>query len=355
MPQQQKTYVYFDNDPAPLLDRIISDINPNGLFVLADTNTAQYVLPRLSGSKCLQTACTIVVPCGEINKSMESLGNVWKALAHHDANRHSLLVCVGGGMVTDLGGFAAATFKRGIQYINVPTTLLGAVDASVGGKTGINYGGLKNEVGAFHSPAAVVVTASLLATLHAEEMLSGWAEMLKHALLSDPAMVASLISSHPTSCSDPHLLRLMQDSMQVKQQIVAKDPFEGGERRALNFGHTAGHAFESLSIKRKSPVPHGYAVAFGMVVELILSNFALGFPSAEMNNVVRYIKDNYGTFEITCHNYEQLLDYMRHDKKNNGEGINFTLLRQIGDPVIDNHFPDNEICAALDIYRDMML
>ena len=257
--------------------------------------------------------------------------------------------------MTDIGGFAGATFKRGIRFVNIPTTLLSAVDAAVGGKTGINFHGFKNEIGAFCEAEAVIISTRFLDTLSSEELLSGYAEMLKHGLISNVDTYNRLLAKDVANIDTDEMLQLLEESVMVKKRIVEEDPTEKGIRRALNLGHTAGHAFESLALQRKSPIPHGYAVAWGLVVELILSHMQLKFPSIELTRLATYIYENYGAFHITCDDYDALIEFMRHDKKNDSaNAINFTMLKQVGDIHIDCIAPEDDIKTALDIYRDFM-
>jgi 3-dehydroquinate synthase len=268
------------------------------------------------------------------------------------ATRHSLMINLGGGMVTDLGGFAASTFKRGIHYINIPTTLLSMVDASVGGKTGINFGGLKNEIGVFNNADCVILDTTFLQTLDQENILSGYAEMLKHALISDENMWTEHILYSPLTSNLSPLTSMIAQSVAVKQRIVTEDPTEKGLRKALNLGHTAGHAFESLALER-TPILHGYAVAYGLVVELYLSCVKTGFPTDKMRQTVQFIKEHYGKMTVTCDDYPHLLELMHHDKKNEGSAINFTLLANIGDLRINQTATEEEIKEALDFYREI--
>lgn len=324
------------------------------LFVLTDEHTARYCLPALSNLLTKQQAISITISAGDTNKNIEALAFVWNELSNKGASRHSLLINLGGGMVTDLGGFAAATFKRGMRYINIPTTLLAMVDASVGGKTGINFNGLKNEVGVFAPASHVLIETEFLRTLDSENFFSGYAEMLKHGLISDVAHWAELLN-FPTEHLDYDQLKLLVGkSVHIKEEIVEKDPFEQGIRKALNLGHTVGHAFESLSFEENRPVLHGYAVAWGTVCELYLSSMKCGFPTNRLHQTVRFIKENYGTFIIDCKVYEQLYAYMLHDKKNNNGVINFTLLKEIGDISINQTATKEEIFEMLDFYRECM-
>lgn len=320
-------------------------------FILADETTEKCCLPLISGVDCLKSASTIVIGSTDANKTLESLAHVWEKLGEGGATRHSLLINIGGGMVTDLGGFAASTFKRGINYINIPTTLLAMVDASVGGKTGINFRGLKNEVGVFSNASTVILDTRFLKTLDSENIRSGYAEMLKHGLISNEPMWAELLNfdlEHP----DLDILQTMlADSVKVKQRIVTEDPLEQGLRKALNLGHTIGHAFESFALKQK-PILHGYAVAYGLVSELYLSTIKAGFPSEKMHQTVNFIKEHYGKMDITCDDYPTLLELMTHDKKNVAGVINFTLLGGIGDIRINQTVTKDDIYEALDFFRE---
>ena len=342
----------FTAQPGEALTREIERIAPDNLFVLCDTHTRALSLPLVAESLPPSTRY-IDIEASDTHKTLEALAHVWDELSRHGASRKSLLVNLGGGMVTDLGGFAAACFKRGIRFINMPTTLLGAVDAAVGGKTGVNFNGLKNEIGVFRPADTVIISTRFFHTLPHEELLSGYAEMLKHALIDSPDSYRALLDFDLATPDWDRLLRLLEESVQVKQRIVAKDPLETGIRKALNLGHTVGHAFESLSHRRGTPIPHGYAVAWGLVCELLLSHHYLRFPSDLITGLAQYIYRHYGAFAITCKDYETLYELMTHDKKNEAGHINFTLLQAIGHPVIDQHADKEEIFVAFDLYRDL--
>ena len=342
----------FTAQPGEALTREIERIAPDNLFVLCDTHTRALSLPLVAESLPPSTRY-IDIEAGDTHKTLEALAHVWDELSRHEASRKSLLVNLGGGMVTDLGGFAAACFKRGIRFINMPTTLLGAVDAAVGGKTGVNFNGLKNEIGVFRPADTVIISTRFFHTLPHEELLSGYAEMLKHALIDSPDSYRALLDFDLATPDWDRLLRLLEESVQVKQRIVAQDPLETGIRKALNLGHTVGHAFESLSHRRGTPIPHGYAIAWGLVCELLLSHHYLQFPSDLITVLAQYIYRHYGAFAITCKDYETLYELMTHDKKNEAGHINFTLLQAIGHPVIDQHADKEEIFVAFDLYRDL--
>ncbi|MDO5446566.1 MAG: 3-dehydroquinate synthase [Prevotellaceae bacterium] len=322
------------------------------VFVITDTNTARLCLPLLSDFE----ATNITIGTTDANKSIESLTYVLQQLVEHHASRHSLLLNLGGGVVTDLGGFAAATFKRGIDYANIPTTLLAMVDAAVGGKTSINFGGLKNEVGVFKAPVSVLINTVFLKTLDNSELYSGFAEVLKHALLNDKAMWSKVMN---TEIADGKLnindwQQLVYENVKVKSRYVEEDPLEQGIRKALNFGHTFGHAFESFSFTQEpsQALKHGYAVAHGMICELYLSVVKLGFPQDIMRQTVTYIKENYSRLTLECKDYDSLIELMYHDKKNSNGKIRPVLLRNIGVPEIDITITEGEVKEAFDFYRE---
>ena len=335
-------------------DRVVAAIGPDRVFVLTDETTGRLCRPLLSDASSLAGATWLSIAPGDEHKTLSSLSDVWRALSAGGASRRSLLVCLGGGMVTDLGGFAAATFKRGIACVNLPTTLLAMVDAAVGGKTGINLDGLKNEVGAFSSPRAVVIDTEFLRTLDDRNLRSGYAEMLKHGLISSREMLVSLLRFDIAAPDYARLQTMVAESIAVKEDVVRRDPHEHGLRKALNLGHTAGHAFESLALARQRPVLHGYAVAWGLVCELYLSHLKAGFPLEELRRTVGYIAARYGRFAFGCDDYETLLSLMRHDKKNVGGVINFTLLEQPGRVRLDCTATREEICESFDFFRDSL-
>ncbi len=348
----KKQQLLFTNQVDTTITQLCAEIPHDRLFVLCDTTVASKVLPLLQ-SPLLQNASRITIETGDEQKSLATLSQVWQQLSQGGATRHSLLLNIGGGMVTDLGGFAAATFKRGITFINIPTTLLGAVDAAIGGKTGINFNGLKNEIGAFAPAHTVIISTRFFDTLSRKELLSGYAEMIKHSLLDSAEAYDTLLNRNITACDKDTLLPLLQKSVSVKERIIEADPKEKGIRKALNLGHTIGHAFESHALHHNRPIPHGYAVAWGIVCELLLAHRTLDFPTTIIYDLAHYIEQYYGSYAITCDDYNELYDYMTHDKKNEQGHINFTLLRQIGQPIINCHVERKEIEVSLDIYRDL--
>lgn len=330
----------------------ISECEHDRIFVLTDETTQQLCWPKIKNFKALKNSTPIIIKATDTHKNLDTLSQVWQALSNGGATRHSLMINLGGGMVTDLGGFAASTFKRGIDFINIPTTLLAMVDASVGGKTGINLGGLKNEIGVFSDSRFVIINTQFLDTLDHDNICSGYAEMLKHGLISDERTWAELVTFDLDTPDLSQLQRMVAESIKVKERIVEADPHEHGIRKALNLGHTMGHAFESFAMRRGTPILHGYAVAYGLISELYMSARKTAFPTDRMHQTVRFIRENYGTFNITCDDYPTLIELMHHDKKNTSGIINFTLLGNVGDIRINQTANEEEIKEALDFFRE---
>ena len=260
-----KQKVIICNNLKQNLYTALSECPHDKLFILVDEHTQHLCLPLINAFEELKQAEVITIGAGDIHKNLETLAHVCGALGTRGATRHSLMINLGGGMVTDLGGFAASTFKRGIKYINIPTTLLAMVDASVGGKTGINFNGLKNEIGVFSPAEYVLIETEFLKTLDTQNLLSGYAEMLKHGLISTTRHWAELLNFDMNHIDYKMLQTLVAESVQIKENIVEQDQFEKGIRKALNLGHTVGHAFESLALETNRPVLHGYDVAWGIV------------------------------------------------------------------------------------------
>lgn len=345
--------VIYTTQLASDVNALLQGVSSEQLFILTDTLTQQYCLPLLQQHPTLAQAKVYVMPQGDHYKTIETVVDIWKFLGEKGATRHSVLINLGGGVVTDLGGFVANTFKRGIRFINIPTTLLSMVDAAVGGKTGINFNGLKNEIGVINPAQNVVIYPDFLRSLDKQNILSGYAEMLKHGLLSSQQEMQRLSGFDVNTPDYALLANLIKTSIEVKANIVAQDPTEKGIRKALNLGHTIGHAFESYSHATNQPILHGYAVAWGLIGELFLSYKLQGFPQAVMLDTIRFIKENYGTFHITCNQYPTLYEYMAHDKKNAKAGqVNFTLLKDVGDIVPNCIVEKDLIYQALDFYRD---
>ncbi|MFT3754240.1 MAG: 3-dehydroquinate synthase [Paludibacter sp.] len=334
------------------LDEAIGKQSGESIFVLTDQNTRRLCLPLAMQSEKLKGCHVICIPSGDENKNIDSAVAIWKYLSENGATRKSLMINIGGGMITDIGGFTASTFKRGMRYINVSTTLLGAVDAATGGKTGINFMGLKNEIGVFAPAETVLINIDFFRTLDEANLRSGYAEMVKHALIDTKEEWESVLKFDLEGINFDKLKELLNRSIRIKERVVEQDPFEANIRKALNLGHTFGHAFESWSYKIERPVLHGYAVMWGLLCELYLSFVKLNFPKEELLRLKYLIKEYYGTFEFSCEQYETLFELMTHDKKNESKEINFTLLADVGDIRINQTATKDEIFECFDFFRE---
>ena len=332
------------------LATVIKSLAADRVFVLVDENTAEHCLPIVMPE--LQDAFVIKIKAGDETKSIDTAVDIWDILVDKGATRSSLLINLGGGVVTDLGGFVAATFKRGMHFVNVPTTLLGVVDAATGGKTGVNFKGLKNEIGAFATAEKVLIDTCFFKTLDFKNRLSGYAEMVKHALIADSILLEQTLNYDLDSFDMTRLATLLKQNLQIKENIVEVDLHESGLRKALNFGHTVGHAFESLSYEMGNPMLHGFAVMWGIIAELYLSLIKLKFDKKIVSQILAFAKEYYGAFPYTCKQYDRLYELMLHDKKNSNGQINFTLLASVGDVRINQKVTKEEVFEALDYLRE---
>ncbi|MFA9388419.1 MAG: 3-dehydroquinate synthase [Prolixibacteraceae bacterium] len=327
---------------------------PNGkVYVVVDENTEELCWPLLKSFDFMDTVPHLVLSSGEDHKNLESVVKVWNFLELNGADRHSLLINLGGGMLSDLCGFAASCFKRGLHFVNIPTTLLSQVDASVGGKTGINFNGLKNEIGVFNQPQTVLIASQFLKTIDQANFLSGYAEMLKHGLIHSKAHWDELLEFDVNSVDYSSLSEVIARSVAVKEYFVVNDPTEKNIRKALNLGHTVGHAFESFALHQGRPILHGYAVVYGIIVELYLSSKKVNFPMEQTNSISKWIIETYGTFEISKDDYETLYLKMTKDKKNEGGRINFTLIPEIGKVEINVNCDKELIFEGLDYFKSL--
>lgn len=344
---------YLTDNPAAAIDKAVEELAPDLVLVTTDTNVERIVLTAFQSSRVVKESPLIALPPGEEGKTLDNVVKIWEKLEDIGATRRSIVLNIGGGSVSDIGGFAASTFKRGIRTINFPTTLLGAVDAATGGKTGINFNSLKNEIGSFHLPSKVIISPLPFTSLSQEEILSGYAEMVKTAIISDFDFYIRLLNIEKVLGAPELLGEAVEKCVAIKDEIVAQDPKERGLRKILNFGHTAGHAFEVLNNSLGNHVSHGYAVAHGMLVALILSHIKLGFSSEELHHYKNFLKNNYGASLINCRDVEAVVEKMSNDKKNrrHGEPL-FTLLQEIGKPAINCALTPDEIREALEIYID---
>ncbi|WPV01680.1 3-dehydroquinate synthase [Mucilaginibacter sp. cycad4] len=348
--QSDNYAVYFNNSLNELVD-FIKKGNYSKFFILTDENTGEHCLPLLTSKLTdFNNYDLIEISSGEESKNIDFCVGVWKMLIDFGADRKSLMINLGGGVITDMGGFAASTYKRGIDFVQVPTTLLSQVDASVGGKTGIDVDGIKNIIGTFTMPKAVFIAHEFLQSLPPRQILSGLAEMLKHGLIVDANYWNQLKNSDLKNPS----VELVHRSVEIKNEITIEDPHEKGIRKALNFGHTIGHAVETYSLLHdEDSLSHGEAVAIGMICESYLAHKKTGLPSEELHEIVKVLTDLYPRYIINEDSFDELLLNMKKDKKNVGDEINCTLLTHIGEFSIDNVCTAHELCESLRYYINL--
>ena len=325
----------------------------SSIFVLTDTNTNTNCLDRFLKETNLNNCKILTMNAGEENKNLRTCEKLWNELSELGADRNSLLINLGGGVVTDLGGFVACTFKRGIDFYNIPTTLLSMVDASIGGKTGIDLGVLKNQIGIIKEPKFILIDTKWLETLPQDEIRSGFAEMLKHGLICDPQYWKEL--KFIRSISEKYLVPFIKPSIQIKSNVVSEDPIEKGIRKVLNFGHTLGHAIESYFLihTTKNKLLHGEAIAIGMVLEAYLSTQLVGLNKEEAKEIKETFARFYPQINFRLEEVNEILELLRHDKKNKAGLINFVLLKSIGSPVIDVQVPEHLYAKAFDFYKNI--
>jgi len=343
--------VHFNLDAFEVLSKHLARTNYSKIFLLVDENTKKDCLPLFFDGIDIEKSIKVIeITSGEIYKNIETCAAVWNSLSAQNADRKSLLINLGGGVITDLGGFVASTFKRGMAFVNIPTTLLSMVDASVGGKTGVDLGSLKNQIGVINQPVMVLVVSDFLKTLDHRQLQSGFAEMLKHGLIQDASYWKKL-----AKVSDfDNLDDLIYESVQIKNKVVLEDPTEQGLRKILNFGHTLGHAVESyfLDSTAHTTLLHGEAIAIGMVLEAYLSSMLTGLPKAQLDAIATAFTTRYGKVEFSKEDIDRILSLLKYDKKNSHGNINFVLLEAIGVPKIDIQIPDNLLHEAFAYYAD---
>jgi 3-dehydroquinate synthase len=317
--------------------------NDTQVIVLADNNTVEYCLPLLE-QKTPWELPVIEIPAGEKNKNLLSCNDVWHQLNELQATRNSILINLGGGVVCDLGGFAASVYKRGIRFIHFPTSLMAMADAAIGGKTGVDFQDLKNIIGTFTQPLAVFIDTEFLKTLPYRQKVNGFSEMLKHGLIAEESYFHQLAEAGPEEVS-PEMIRL---SIEIKSSIVIEDPFEKASRKVLNFGHTVGHALESFSLENdQDPLLHGEAVLLGIKAELLLSEKMRLMNSSNARGLLSVIEGYTPDYKILQDDVEHIASLMLHDKKNIGNFPAFTLLKHPGMPVINQHCPKEMIVETL--------
>ena len=335
-------------------DLVKKEINTReNSFILVDENILHHCYPLLKELFTTQVPEIIGIKSGEVNKTLETCHLIWERMTFSNATRNSLLINLGGGVICDLGGFAASVYKRGIDFIHIPTTLLAQVDASVGGKTGVNYDSFKNQLGTFTNPFLVCIYPGFLNTLPHRHIKNGFAEVIKHGLIADKNYWDEVRKWVPSSITDNP--GLIEESIHIKKAIVNKDPKEKNIRKTLNFGHTFGHAFETHSLKYSpKPLLHGEAVAMGMICEAYLSFIKTGLDKQNYKEIEQYLLENYPYYSIQDEDKQGLLDCMLQDKKNRDEFINCTLLKAIGNATIDNSITQEEIIEVLNYYNSLL-
>lgn len=327
------------------------------VFVLMDENTEKYCYGLMKhNSLFFENLIPITIPAGEHSKRLETAEEIWMKLLNYGADRKSLLINLGGGMITDLGAFVASTFKRGMSFIHLPTSLIGQIDAAIGGKTAVNLEGYKNQIGTFAAADMIIISPGFLETLPERYLLSGYAEIIKHGLIANSSYFEWLKNYPFQRIKDLKNNRLnwkwiINESVSIKSRISEVDPFDWGLRRLLNFGHTIGHAIEAFSLKNDSnPVTHGEAVATGMVVESVLSRNFTGLQKNSLEQIIGIIKASFPLFEIDEEIKESIISLIKFDKKRSGGSLNFTLLNAIGHGVSDQECTMDDVSDALDEY-----
>lgn len=348
-----KASVIVTSDVENELGKIISKYPKDKLFLITEQNSHRLCVPQINQTSGFEYFKIVVIPYGEENKKLSSVEKIWQFLSENGADRKSLVVNLGGGMLTDVGSFAASTIKRGMDFVNIPTTLLAQVDASVGGKTGFNFNGLKNEIGVINQPAAVLIDTRFLRTIDTQNFISGYAEMIKHGLIASTDHLEEVRNFNLLNPDLEVLRGIIARSVAIKDNFVFQDPNERNIRKALNFGHTIGHAFESFALDSDHPILHGYAVAYGMIAELYLSHKVCHLPEYVLNELSAWLISVYGKFPIETDQFETLFQFMTHDKKNEGARINFTLIPSVGEVAINQNCDKNLIFDALEHFRQL--
>lgn len=341
--------IHFGELAKATLQQYLSQNQYSKIFLLVDENTNEHCVDLFLDLYDSSIESTIIIKAGEINKTIHTCVDVWDTLSNLGCDRKSILINLGGGVVTDLGGFVASTFKRGIDFINIPTTLLAMVDASVGGKTGVDLGVLKNQVGVISQPKMVLIFPEFLKTLEQRQLKSGFAEMLKHGLIADRSYWNALVQPNESDYKN-HI----QKSVIIKNAIVEQDPTEQNVRKKLNFGHTLGHAIESYFLEHpdKKTLLHGEAIAIGMILEAYLSHELTGVSRIELEEIKKVFLANYKKVNFTKEDIEIIIDLLKHDKKNSHGNINFVLLEEIGSSVTDVKVPLNLFDKAFAYYKE---
>jgi 3-dehydroquinate synthase len=343
-----------EEDSFSYLYQYLNEHSFSNVFILCDKNTQKHCLPvLLKKLKALQQAKVLAINAGEAYKTLETVNQSWNFLLNNKADKSALLISLGGGVVCDLGGFIASTFKRGIPFIHIPTTLLAMADASIGGKNGIDFKGYKNLIGTITQPKGIFIYEGFLKTLPKQQIKNGFAEIIKAALIGDKKLWHTFLSLN--KLPETRLGSFIHDSVLVKNKIVLKDPNEKNIRQVLNFGHTIGHAIETYYLPKKNNLLHGEAIVMGMCVELCLGKI-LNLTSAKAAmEAFLFFKENYVLYPFPKKEVEAFLKLMQHDKKNKNGAYNFALLKKIGKPLINIPASDKEVKEAFTLYNNLLV
>ena len=331
------------------LKTLLDNFKPKSTFILADENTVKLISVITDMIPMIKDAEIIEIKSGEKNKNLEVCHNIWQHLSNNNVSKNALIINLGGGVITDLGGFVASTFKRGIDFLNIPTTLLAMTDAAIGGKTGVDLDNFKNQIGIISSPIGIYHNQKFLSTLPKNELVSGFAEVLKHGLVKS--------KSYWSKCTNISFDKLNWEevilgSVEIKCDVVKRDPKETGERRLLNFGHTIGHAIETFMMNQSTPILHGEAVAIGIICESYISTKIAKLSKAELEEITTNISKLFPKIELKESTFLTLIELMRNDKKNISNEINFSLLDSIGKGIFNQSCPEEMIIEALSYYTE---
>lgn len=343
--------VFFENN-FENLQKLLLEKKYSKAFILTDENTGEHCLHAFLSQMPADFSYDLIeVDAGEENKNIDFCIGIWKMLLDFGADRNAVMINLGGGVVTDMGGFAASTYKRGIDFIQIPTTLLSQVDASIGGKTGIDLDTVKNIIGTFTQPQAVIINVDFLRTLDKRQLVSGFAEMIKHAFIFD-ANYFEVLKAFDFSQPDAGMI---YRSVQIKNEVVTQDPKESGLRKILNFGHTIGHAVETYSLDHdKHSLLHGEAIAVGMICEAYLSHRYNGLEKSQLDEVVQSIRRIFPDYTLKTKTFSDLLEIMKNDKKNKDGKIGFALLKEIGQCSFNHYLEEDQIKEALVYYQELV-
>jgi len=351
--KKERGSVYADKNVWSFFNEQLESFNFSKIFILVDLNTKELCLPYfLNQIKHTVQIEILEIPSGEEHKNISSCLTLWEQLSEKRADRKSLLINLGGGVVTDLGGFIGCTFKRGIEFINIPTSLLAMVDASIGGKNGLDLGSLKNQIGVIKNPLFVIIDNKFLDTLPEIQFTSGMAEMLKHGLIHSETYLNKIVSFDKSNKEETS--ELIWESIKIKNEVVTEDPFETGLRKTLNYGHTLGHAIESycMETSKKNALLHGEAVAIGMILETYISSEILLFPKEKLNFITEKILLKFSKITFSKNDIEAIINLLIYDKKNSNGKVLFVLLKNIGHYKADCEVPNELIFNAFEFYEN---